>query len=417
MRKDKPFYRNLWFYYLIASVLLIAAAIFNLIQLYSSTIRTWIPDSLFNFVNNWIFSLVLLVFGIILVIQARHSYRRILGLTRRRQTLSAMAQKDAQEKAWENGMRIVAIGGGTGLSSILRGFKKVTKHCTAIVTVTDDGGSSGRLVNGSDYALPPGDIRNCLVALAPREGPMEEMLNYRLQQPEELKGHCLGNLLLNGLAENYGDVAKAIQELGRILNIQGRVWPVTLDKVTLGAVMNDGSIIKGETTIVADERPIREVFLDPPDITVNQHALDAIMEGDVILLGPGSLYSSIIPNLLVPGLIDALRQSPALVYYVANIMTQTGETDDYTLSDHIDAIAALSPQPFLDGVIINDKQLSLDMLAKYAEEGSYPVENDLDAIKRLRLKVLALHLAKEDTYIHHDGDALASFLTLQRRNL
>lgn len=408
MRKDKPFYRAMWFYYLIASVLLIAAACFNI---YNASIRALMPASFFQFVNNWIFSLILLVLGIMLLIHARHRYRRILGLTRRRQSLAAAAAKKAQDIAWENGRKIVAIGGGTGLAAILRGLKQVTRHCTAVVTVTDDGGSSGRLVNDSDYALPPGDVRNCLAALSPREGTLEKLFNFRFEKPSELKGHCLGNLLLSGLAEIDGDLAKAVQDLSRIFNIQGRVLPVTVEKVTLGAVMEDNHVLWGETTIVNDRRTIKEVFLEPWHVAANEDAIDSIMAADIILLGPGSLYTSIIPNLLVPGITEALHQTPALVYYVANIMTQRGETDGYNLSAHIEAIVNLSPLPFLDGVIVNNKTVSEEMLAKYAEEGAQVVENDLVAVKRLRLKVIALPLAREGAYINHDGDALASFLT------
>ncbi|MEG2406678.1 MAG: 2-phospho-L-lactate transferase CofD family protein, partial [Clostridiales bacterium] len=172
----------------------------------------------------------------------------------------------------------------------------------------------------------------------------------------------------------------------------------------------DNVILHGETTIVGDKRGIKEVFLDPEVILVNADAIDAIMDADIILLGPGSLYTSIIPNLLVPGIIDALRQSPAPVYYVANMMTQAGETDNYNLSDHIEAIIKLSPRPFLDGVIINTGKISAEMLAKYKEQGLGPVENDIQAINRLKLKLVGIPMVKEEKIVKHDADALARFL-------
>ena len=308
------------------------------------------------------------------------------------------------------GPRIVAVGGGTGLSAILRGLKKITANCCAIVTVTDDGGSSGRLIGERDDALPPGDIRNCLVALSPREGTMESLFNYRFESPSELCGHCLGNLLLSGLADLEGDMAKAVRQISGLLNIRGRVLPVTLDRVRLGAIVDDGAVVMGETKIVGDCRAIGEVFLDPPDVCVNAEVLSAIAEADVILLGPGSLYSSIIPNLLVPGVIAALRQSRAPVYYVANIMTQPGETDGYSLSDHIAAITRLSPEPFLNGVIFNSQPVSAAMIEKYRAENSVPVENDLRAARRHRLQIISVPLLKETAFVQHDGDALARYL-------
>ncbi|MEG1867594.1 MAG: YvcK family protein [Clostridiales bacterium] len=366
----------------------------------------YVPQWFMDFIIHGGIPVLTFVVGVFCLFLARSGYNRRLGLLKRRETL---AKRNNREADILRGPRVVAIGGGTGLSTILRGIKKITYNASAIVTVTDDGGSSGRIISGSD-SLPPGDIRNCLVALSPREGTLEQLFNYRLEKPQELQGHCLGNLLISGLAEKEGDMAAAVWQIGRILNIRGKVIPVTMDKVVLSARMEDNVILHGETTIVGDKRGIKEVFLDPEVILVNADAIDAIMEADIILLGPGSLYTSIIPNLLVPGIIDALRQSPAPVYYVANMMTQAGETDNYNLSDHIEAIIKLSPRPFLDGVIINTGKISAEMLAKYKEQGLGPVENDIQAINRLKLKLVGIPMVKEEKIVKHDADALARFL-------
>lgn len=315
--------------------------------------------------------------------------------------------------AKENGPRVAIIGGGTGLSVILRGLKKITNHSTAIVTVTDDGGSSGRLLQGG-ITVPPGDIRNCLVALSPREGVLEELFNYRFKQPPELQGHCLGNLLITSLMDLRGDMPGAIRAIAGILNIRGHVYPVTMDQVSLCAVMKDGALVRGETAIVADPRSIGEVFLEPKRCRVNPEAVAAITGADLVLLGPGSLYSSVVPNLLVPGIINALLRTPAPVYYIANIMTQPGETDGYKLSDHVRAVSRLSPKRFLDGIILNNKRISAESVRKYGDKGAKPVVNDVSAIRKLHMKVIELPLAKEGDFVQHDADILAEYL---RKNL
>ena len=306
-----------------------------------------------------------------------------------------------------------AVGGGTGLSTILRGLKEISSHINAVVTVTDDGGSSGRLLEGNT-TVPPGDIRNCLVALSPREGIMESMFNYRFENPEELRGHSLGNLMIAGLSDLTGDTALAIRDIGRILNIRGNVIPVTLDDVTLGAEMSDGEIVMGETALVHDARSIRQVFLRPHNAIVNADAVDAIINADVVLLGPGSLYTSILPNLLVPGIVDALMQTSAPVWYVANIMTQRGETEGYDLSDHIEAIMKLAPKPFLTGVIVNTKKIDGMPVGAFRKGGLSQVENDVAAIKKYGLRVVGLPLAKDGDHMKHDASVLADFIASGR---
>lgn len=344
--------------------------------------------------------------GLYRLLLSRKSYRRERLIHRRRAAARANA---AKLRDLENGPYIAAIGGGTGLSTILRGLKEISSHISAIVTVTDDGGSSGRLLESAN-GVPPGDIRNCLVALSPREGIMERLFNYRFDQPEELKGHSLGNLMIAGLTNIDGDAANAVRDVGRILNIRGNVIPVTLDDVTLAAEMNDGSVLLGETTIVSDDRPIQRVFLDPPDPLVNLEAIEAIEDADVILIGPGSLYTSILPNLLVPGIIEALNKTNAEIWYIANIMTQRGETEGYSLSDHIEAIVGLSPKPFLTGVIVNTTKVTRMTVATYRKGGLSQVDVDLAAVKKYHLRVVGLPLAVEDGYVKHDAKVLADFI-------
>ncbi|MDO4542323.1 MAG: uridine diphosphate-N-acetylglucosamine-binding protein YvcK, partial [Bacillota bacterium] len=399
-------YTRRWNGVFILGLILIFFSVLNLIRVYFYPSGTVISRWISYLANTSFFSVILLVLGVICLLVARERYRRHLNIIRRREALAVRAAKEAQ---YRSGPIVTAIGGGTGLSTILRGLKRMTSNANAIVTVTDDGGSSGRLISGSD-ALPPGDIRNCLVALSPREGTLERLFNYRLEKPDELKGHCLGNLLISGLAEMEGDMAAAVWEIGRILNIRGKVIPVTMDKVILVAQMDDGAILRGETSIVKDSRGIKRVFLEPEVNLVNSDAIDAIMDADIILLGPGSLYTSIIPNLLVPGIIDALSQSPAPVYYVANMMTQAGETDGYNLSDHIEAIVSLCPRPFLDGVIINTGEISQEMLTKYRQQGLGPVENDMRVVNKLHLKCISLPLVKEEKIVKHDAEVLADFI-------
>ena len=235
MKKNRHF--GSWLFLFLCGVAFLFGAAFNLLRIYRVPLRPYIPAWIAEFINTWGFFLILIVLGIAFLWLARDRYRRMMGLLRRRRIL---AERTAKETEIRNGVRVAAIGGGTGLSTILRGLKTVTYNASAIVTVTDDGGSSGRIIEGSD-ALPPGDIRNCLVALSAREGTLEQLFNYRMENPAELKGHCLGNILISGLAEMKGDMAAAVWETGRILNIRGKVIPVTMDNVTLCAEMEDGS--------------------------------------------------------------------------------------------------------------------------------------------------------------------------------
>lgn len=309
------------------------------------------------------------------------------------------------------GPRIVAMGGGTGLSTLLRGLKEMTSNLTAIVTVTDDGGSSGRL-RGDLGIPPPGDIRNCLVALADREEAMADLFNYRFTQESGLAGHSLGNLLIAGLTETSGDFASAVQKASRVLAVRGQVLPVTVDVVGLKAKMLDGRLVSGETKIVGDPAGIKRVFLDPVDCQPLPAAVAAILEADAVILGPGSLYTSIIPNLLVPGIIQAIIRSRATVYYICNIMTQPGETDAYRVSQHVQAIIDHCGVNLIDYVIVNKDVISKKLRRRYAAKGASPVLLDMAAVDLLPVRVIAESLSSQQDFARHDAGKLVNLLTL-----
>jgi len=238
-----------------------------------------------------------------------------------------------RKRILDRGPKVVAIGGGTGLSTLLRGLKQTTSNITAVVTVMDNGGSSGRLREQIDV-LPPGDVRNCLLSLAENEEQLSAYFQYRLHAPEELAGHALGNLLLVGLEQATGSFDRAIEAMSQMLNIRGRVLPATMDNAQLTATMDDGSVIIGESQMVANPRQIRKMGLLPEHVSPYEPVLEAIAEADLILLGPGSLFTSLIPNLLIEGLSEAIEKAGAEKLLIANLMTQHGETDSFSLAAH-----------------------------------------------------------------------------------
>ena len=308
-------------------------------------------------------------------------------------------------RSLKKGPKIVAIGGGTGLSVLLRGLKEYTSNITAIVSVADDGGSSGRL-RGELGILPPGDLRNCLIALADREQIMEELLNYRFCQGATLNGHNVGNLLLAGLAELKGDFNLAIQELSKVLAIRGKVVPATLTPPVLGAELEDGEIIRGQSIIARSPKPIKKVFLEPADCAALEEALQAISEADLIILGPGSLYTSVIPNLLIKEINEALLMTSAPVAYVCNVATQPGETDGYSVSQHVKALQVHGGQTLIDIVVVN----TLVPDFSTAEEKVEPVPVDYRELRRLGLKVIGGDLVDETLGVRHDSKKLGRLL-------
>lgn len=305
------------------------------------------------------------------------------------------------------GPRIVALGGGTGLPSVLRGLKNYTSNLTAIVTVADDGGSSGRL-RGDLGMLPPGDIRNCMIALADTEPLMEQLFQHRFESGE-LAGHNFGNLFLAAMEQVVGDFVTGLRESSRVLAVRGTVLPATLDNVTLHAKLSDGQIIQGESHIGHAPLPIQNIWMDPPDATPLAEAIDALKAADMIVMGPGSLYTSVIPNLLVAPIADAIRQSPALKVYVSNVMTQPGETDHFSAIDHVKALEKQVGRGLVDVVLVNNEMIPDRVRERYRREGaepaSVPVDNHLGSIL-----VVPEQLLSVDTVIRHDPEKLARAL-------
>lgn len=277
-------------------------------------------------------------------------------------------------------IKVAAIGGGTGLSTMLRGLKLHTSNITAIVTVADDGGSSGVLRNDLGM-LPPGDVRNCVSALAEVDPVLGELLNFRFKDGT-LRGHTLGNIILAALNETSSGFDEAVKKFSRMTSIVGTVYPVTNESVQLSAMLSDGSRIDGESNIGVHRsgNGIERVFLTPVRPKAVSGVISAIEKADIIVLGPGSLYTSIIPNLLVDGVVDAIKKSGALKIYVCNIMTQAGETEGYTLSDHLEAIERHSYRGIADVVIANNAVIPEGLKIKYAEEYSHIVPIDADRI-------------------------------------
>ncbi|MCI1858780.1 MAG: YvcK family protein [Sporolactobacillus sp.] len=306
--------------------------------------------------------------------------------------------------------RVVAIGGGTGLPTILRGLKQYPLDISAIVTVADDGGSSGRLRNELQIP-PPGDIRNVLVSLSDVEPIFEKLLQHRFQTESGLNGHSLGNLLIAALTSITGDFVKGVRELSRILNVHGQVLPAADQSIVLCAQMADGSMVEGESRIPTVDKKINRVFLRPADIRPLPESVEAIRSADLITLGPGSLYTSVIPNLLVPELAEELVRSPARKVYVCNAMTQKGETDDFTVSDHIAAIHRHVGRPFIDTVLANNRPIPPDILKRYAAEEAEPVTIDREKLEAGGIDVIAAPLIHmRSGVIRHDESAVADLL-------
>ena len=308
------------------------------------------------------------------------------------------------------GPKIVAIGGGTGLSVLLRGIKRYTSNITAIVTMSDDGGGSG-VIREDMGILPPGDIRNCIVSLANTEPIMEQLMQYRFREGS-LKGQSFGNLFIAAMNDICGSFDAAVREVSSVLAVTGKVLPVTLDNVVLYAELEDGTVIKGESQIPikqqAANKRIRRVFLKPGNCMPLPVALKEIQEADVIILGPGSLYTSIIPNILVNNMAKAINGSAALKIYVSNMMTQQGETIGYSLSEHIRAINEHGNKLLIDYAIANTGKIPQTLLEKYKGEEASPVLIDYDIIADMGIKVVEGNFVSiEDGYLRHNFDELA----------
>ncbi|MBD7945663.1 MULTISPECIES: gluconeogenesis factor YvcK family protein [Psychrobacillus] len=293
--------------------------------------------------------------------------------------------------------KIVILGGGTGLSTLLRGLKKLPLDITAIVTVADDGGSSGRLRD--DYDIPPpGDIRNVLAALSEVEPLVEEMFQFRFAHSSELEGHSLGNLMITALTSITGDFAHAITEMSRVLNIHGKVLPAANQLVTLHAEFEDKTIITGESKIPDYGKKIEKVFITPADVKPLPEAVNLIRQADIIAIGPGSLYTSILPNLLVEDIRKAVIRSKAKKVYICNLMTQAGETNNYTAYDHVKALIDHVGEDFLDTLLISKEEIPENVQYLYKQEMASPVKIDLD-----KLETLDIDIVKKDISVVYNG--------------
>jgi len=322
----------------------------------------------------------------------------------------ALVERLLTHRRLERGPKIVAIGGGTGLSTLLRGLKVFSANITAIVTMADDGGSSGRL-RREIGVLPPGDIRNCLAALADEEKLVTELFQYRFAAGDGLAGHSFGNLFLTAMTNITGDLERAIAASSAVLAIRGQVLPATVTDMTLWARLADGRLIHGESNITAARGKIIEIGCSPPAPAALPRAIQAIRNADYIILGPGSLYTSIIPNLLVPEIAHALAERRCPCVYVCNIMTQPGETDGYRVSDHVRALDEVTGDRLFDAVLVQKYPPSAAHLNHYCQQGSEPVAIDREELSHLNCRLILADVMDETTStVRHDPQKLAMIL-------
>lgn len=324
-------------------------------------------------------------------------------------TSGSLMEKIFVQRKLTRGPAITVVGGGTGLSTLLRGMKYITNNCTAVVTSGDDGGSSGRLRKELGI-IPPGDLRNCMIALADQEPLMERLMQYRFKGDTPLAGHCFGNLFIAAMAEAEGGMEAGLKATSQILKVRGRVLPSTLEDIQLQAEMTDGSVVTGESKIPKAGKRISRLRMLPEDATAAQDAVEAIVKADVLIFGPGSLYTSVIPNLVVPGIRKAILESKAIKIYICNVMTQPGETDGYGAYDHVRALIDHVGAQFLDYVIVNDEKISSAQLAPYKEEGAKPVSSDIRKINNLGIVAVPAHLISKRDLVRHDPVKLSQVL-------
>jgi uncharacterized cofD-like protein len=365
-----------------------------------------------NYVVLRVLDLVILVAGIIILIlgvkRLMSSFiNAVIPSSRENGLVDILYQRNQLSR----GPKIVAIGGGTGLATLLTGLKEYSSNISAIVTVADDGGSSGRLRQQFDI-LPPGDIRNCLVALADASTMMRDLFQYRFEEGSELVGHSFGNLFITVMTRLTGDFEKAIRETSKVLALRGQVIPSTLDNVVLVAQHKDGTITEGENKIPLAQVPINKVFLRPAQPQPAPEVIKAIEDADIIVLGPGSLYTSILPNLLIKEISDAIVASEAIKIYVCNVMTQPGETENYCASAHVKALIEHSNSRIIDYCIVNTGKIPANILKRYEGQRSVPVVNDSARIENAGYRVLGAEIISIATdMVRHDPLKLAALIT------
>lgn len=331
----------------------------------------------------------------------------ILALTSVRQPISQIVANHRFGKSMPD-INVVAIGGGTGLSHLLRGLKQHDIDITAIVTVADDGGSTGRIRREFDIPAP-GDLRNCIVALADDESLVSELFQYRFDRDgSALKGHSLGNLFITALTQVTGSFEQAVLEFGKVVNIRGRVMPSTLENIDLCAELIDGSTVKGESKITQDQAPIRKVYLAPEHPEAYPPAIDAILNADLIILGPGSLYTSVIPNLLVSGVIEAIKWSRGTTVYACNVATQIGETDHFTATDHVKAVVEYLGRGNLDYAVVNSNRASAEAISPELGVQAVLDEGQIEVYDGV--KIVEADVISDINPLRHDPAKLARVL-------
>ncbi|MBN2483783.1 MAG: YvcK family protein [Candidatus Omnitrophica bacterium] len=315
-----------------------------------------------------------------------------------------------EKRYLSKGPKIVTIGGGTGLSSILEGLKEYTANISAIVTVADEGGSSGRLREEFGI-LPPGDIRNCLVSLAEVPQLMRDLFQYRFQEGNGIKGHSFGNIFITAMTQVTGSFRDAIEESSRVLAIRGRVIPASLANVRLKAEYVDGTSLEGEDKINQQHKSIKNISLLPQDVQANPEALEVIKDADIVIVGPGSLFTSILPNLLIKAVKDALlKRTDIMKIYLCNVMTQHGETDGYTASDHLETLIGHAGRGVLNTCLVNCGKLDPELLLKYAQEKSFPVLPDVSRIEKNNVLVFEDDIVSRTDYLRHDPFKTAKYI-------
>lgn len=306
--------------------------------------------------------------------------------------------------------RVVVVGGGTGMPVLLRGLKNLPIHLTALVTVADDGGSTGEIRKG--MAIPaPGDIRNVIAALSDAEPILLELFQHRFATENGLSGHSMGNLLLAAMTSVTGDFYTGIKEISRVLNVKGDVFPISNENLTLHARMKDGTVVTGESNIPLANKEIDRVYFKSGNIQPMPHAMKAINRADVVIISPGSLYTSIMPNLIIPGIGSALKNTRGEVVYVCNIMTQQGETTDYTAADHVEAIFNHIGKDTLDSIIVHSEPIEQTILDLYAKEASEPVKNDYNRLRSMNIEVIEGDIIDHSKRaVRHDTNKISSLL-------
>ncbi len=361
--------------------------------------------------RSMLFGFAIFVLGIFfMVVATRKSIQSVLHSVAP-DNATHLLDKIFSRKKLDRGPAITVIGGGTGLSVLLRGIKELTNNCTAVVTCADDGGSSGRLREAFGI-IPPGDCRNCLIAMADTEPLMEKLMQYRFDGNSELAGHNFGNLFITAMSDIVGNMESALNTTSQILKVRGRVIPSTLQPAELIATLSDGRVVRGESSISSAGGKIKEICVAEPDMKATASAIEAIGSADVIILGPGSLFTSVIANVLIKDIKEALLQSKAVKIYICNVMTQAGETDGFTAFDHVRTLLSyMDDEQFLDYVIVNNQfDVQPALLEKYAQENAYQVVNDSERLQELGIKVVPTNLLSQDNLIRHNPRRLARTL-------